>query len=151
MKVELPGETHRRLQRHLWKAGSREIGGVLMGEQFKPGHFRIVDFSVDDCTGSAAHFVRSTAEHQAALADFFGRTGADYGRFNYLGEWHSHPSFAAVPSVQDARSMTSLVETEEHIPFSVLLIVRTRWRYMLDCSATLFQRGGFRSEVEIVR
>lgn len=137
--------------RLLKRAGSREIGGVLMGEEIEPGHFRIVDFSVDAHTGSAAHFVRSTAEHQAALAEFFQRTGADYARFNYLGEWHSHPNFPAIPSVQDAQSMHSLVETEEGIPFSVLLIVRTRWRFMLECSATLFQRGGFRSEVEIVR
>ena len=151
MKIEFPVETRRRMQRLLWKAGAREIGGVLMGEQIEPGHFRIVDFSVDARTGSAAHFVRSTAEHQAALAKFFRRTGAEYGRFNYLGEWHSHPSFPAVPSVQDAQSMTSLVETEEHIPFSVLMIVRTRWRIMLECYAMLFQRGGFRNEVEIVR
>jgi hypothetical protein len=35
-------------------AGRREIGGILMGEQVAPDHFRIVDFSVDDTTGTAA-------------------------------------------------------------------------------------------------
>lgn len=151
MQLEFPMEMRRRMHRLLWKAGAREIGGVLMGEQIEAGHFRIVDFSVDARTGSAAHFVRATAEHQAALSEFFRRTGAEYGRFNYLGEWHSHPRFPAVPSGQDAESMVSLVETEEHIPFSVLLIVRTRLGFRLECSATLFQRGGLRSEVSIAK
>jgi integrative and conjugative element protein (TIGR02256 family) len=150
MKLEFPPTQRRVLHCSLLRAGSREIGGILMGEQLKPGHFRIVDFSVDAHSGSSAHFVRGAEEHRKALDSFFSRTGADYSRYNYLGEWHSHPNFPALPSPQDMRSMHSLVESEDNIPFSVLLIVRTKWRVTLECSAMLFQRGGFRSEVEIV-
>ena len=43
--------------------------------------------------------------------------------FNYLGEWHFHPSFSVRPSPEDVATMTELVE-DERIPisFAVLLV-----------------------------
>ena len=46
--------------------------------------------------------------------------------------------------------MHRLVEDEQEIDFSVLLIVRSRCCFELEVSALLFQRGGYRSEVELV-
>lgn len=149
MRLEFPALLRSRMRRDLAAARRREIGGVLMGEQLTPGHFRLVDFSVDSKSGGGAHFVRRPEHHRKALVTFFARTGSEFSRFNYLGEWHSHPSFLALPSQQDIFAMQRLVEEEPEINFSVLLIVRSRWRLMLECSATLFQRGGFQSEVEI--
>lgn len=136
----MPREFRKRLHELVREAGSREIGGVLMAEQIEPGSFRLVDFSVDSRTGGAAHFVRSVEVHQGALEAFFERTGADYGRFNYLGEWHSHPNHLPVPSDEDAASMRDLVGGERDIPFAVLLIVRAS-RLRLACTATLFEQG----------
>lgn len=93
MRIVLPRKTAASFKKVLRRAGSREIGGVLMGEQLEPGHFRIVDFSVDEKIGSAADFVRSVEDHQAALEEFFLKTKRDFSRFNYLGEWHSHAEF----------------------------------------------------------
>lgn len=148
MKVEFPRELRRKMLRNLNRAGWREIGGVLMAEQLADGHFRIADFSVDPRTGTGAHFVRDPKHHDAALSAFFERTGKEYSRFNYLGEWHSHPNFPAIPSGEDRLSMLDLVESEASIPFSLLLVVRSRWRVMLELSAALFQRGGHVSEVD---
>lgn len=150
MRLEFPKPIRKRVMRELVAAGRREIGGVLMGEQIAPGNFRLADFSVDRDSGSGTHFVRRPAHHREALEDFFKRTGSDFSRFNYLGEWHSHPSFPALPSIIDINAMHRVVE-EPGIGFSVLLVVRTRYRFMLECSARLFQSGGFESEVEIVR
>jgi [CysO sulfur-carrier protein]-S-L-cysteine hydrolase len=121
-----------------------------MGEQLSAGHFRIVDYSVDTKSGSTARFVRRPEHHREALEAFFQKTGANYSRFNYLGEWHSHPCFPARPSDQDMSAMLALVEEEDGIPFSVLLIVKTRWYLNLEFSALLFQRGGFIGEVRFV-
>ena len=122
-------------------ARSREIGGILMGEQLAPGRFRLVEFTVDRQTGGRAHFVRDAAAHAQALQDFFRRTHADYSRFNYLGEWHSHPCFPPIPSLPDEESMRDLVHGERDIDFAVLLIVQARWRKRIECSATLFRRN----------
>jgi integrative and conjugative element protein (TIGR02256 family) len=139
-----------KLQGALRTAGSREIGGVLMGEQIAPGHFRVVDLSIDSQTGGRAHFVRSSEAHAEALNAFFNETGHQYDRFNYLGEWHSHPRFSVTPSTQDVASMIDLVEGERGIEFAVLLIVRLRWWRRIFCSCTLFSRSANPSSVNIL-
>ncbi len=120
-----------------------------MGEQIKPGHFRIVDLSVDGETGGRAHFVRSAESHTSALNVFFQHTGNNYARFNYLGEWHSHPSFPVTPSSQDSTSMFELVDGERDIDFAILLIVRLRFWSQITSSCTLFRRGALPLPVEI--
>ncbi len=151
MRVELPAEIAKRLRRALRAAGRREIGGVLMGEQIEPGSFRIVDLSIDDHTGGRAHFVRSPEAHDDALDAFFSRTGDAYDRFNYLGEWHSHPRFPVTPSIQDAGSMMELVHGERGIDFAVLLIVRLDWWRTIVSSCILFRRGMPPSPVLILK
>lgn len=140
MILFLPRDVRKRLHKAVRKAGRREVGGVLMAEQIEPGRFHLADFSLDSQTGGAAHFVRSVADHRAALSAFFEKTGGDFGRFNYLGEWHSHPNHLPIPSPEDSRSMESLVGGEQDIPFAVLLIVQAGWR-RLACSASLFEQG----------
>lgn len=140
VRVEFPKPQQHRMRRELSRAGPREIGGILMAEQLEPGSFRIVDFSIDSATGSAAHFVRSVNHHREALAQFFERTGSDFMRFNYLGEWHSHPNHLPIPSQADASSMRALIHGERDIPFAMLLIVKRKWWRGLTCSATLYQQ-----------
>lgn|SRR6185369_2674322 len=142
MKIERAPEIEARLRTSLRKAGDREIGGLLMGEQLSPAHFRILDFSLDALSGSHMRFRRSPQTHQKTLDAFFERTGWNFQRFNYLGEWHSHPSFSVLPSGEDIQTMTEIVESETSvIDFAILLIVRLRWRYWIDCTLTFFARG----------
>jgi [CysO sulfur-carrier protein]-S-L-cysteine hydrolase len=142
MKIERALEIEPRLCAALRKAGRREIGGMLLAEQLGPGHFRIIDFSLDAFSGSHTRFRRDPKTHQKVLDEFFQRTGRDYQRFNYLGEWHSHPSFSVKPSLEDIETMTDIVENgNSAITFAVLLIVRLRWRLWIDCSLTVFAKG----------
>jgi integrative and conjugative element protein (TIGR02256 family) len=141
VKVELSSSVRRLLRPALRRAGRREIGGVLMGEQIAPSHFRVVDLTIDTITGGDAHFVRDQAHHDAALEAFFASTGNNYARFNYLGEWHSHPSFPVRPSFTDIASMRALVEGERDIEFAVLLIVRLDAYVCLRHTLSFFARG----------
>lgn len=149
MHIEITANVKGKLRRALKAAGNREIGGVLMGEQIAPGHFRIVDLSIDSQTGGLSHFVRSPEVHAEALRAFFLETNHQYGRFNYLGEWHSHPGFSVSPSIQDVASMTDLVEGERGIEFAVLLIVKLHRRNRISCSCTLFYQSANPSSVDI--
>lgn len=147
--ISLPNDQRARLRKCLRGAGRREIGGILMGEQVAPDHFRIVDFSVDDTTGTAAHFVRSPDHHAEALEIFFRKTRSNFKRFNYLGEWHSHPSFPVRPSHEDIISMQSLVNGERDIDFSALLIVRLRYFLLVEAAAYMFVRRSAPGEVAL--
>jgi proteasome lid subunit RPN8/RPN11 len=138
--ISLPPEPRSLLRQSLRNAGDREIGGLMMGEQVAPDHFRVVELSLDPVTGSAVHFVRDPARHEAALRSFFERTGGDYRRFNYLGEWHSHPNFPVRPSPEDLGSMQGLVDGERGIDFAALLIVRLRFGLILEAASLMFVR-----------
>lgn len=151
MRVEFPKRLRRRMMKHLFFAGRKEIGGVLLAKQIEPGWFQLEDFTVDKKAGTSGTFIRHPEEHEAAIDNFLDRNGDDYERYNYLGEWHSHPSFSVDPSVQDIYSMQTLLEEEPEIGFATLLIVKLSYLHRLDNSATLFQRNMRPSQVEIVR
>lgn len=51
MRIEIADDVQSKLRSARRGSGRREIGGVLMGEQIEPGHFRIVDLSIDKETG----------------------------------------------------------------------------------------------------
>jgi molybdopterin/thiamine biosynthesis adenylyltransferase len=125
VRVLLPYDVSERLASALRDAGSRETGGVLMGEHVSEGIFRVKDLTVQRRGGTFASFVREVWAAIVRLRRFFVETGHDYTRYNYLGEWHSHPSFPAEPSRRDSETMWRIVEDPEvGANFAVLMIVR---------------------------
>ena len=97
---------------------------MLFGEHVGEDVFRVVEATVSG-EGSVAAFLRTLAAGLARLEVFFRRTKRDYRRFNYLGEWHSHPSFALHPSSADDRALLDIVEDERTgARFAVSLIVK---------------------------
>lgn len=123
--LKLPHDVSKNLLNELEAAGRREIGGILMGEQLEPGHFRVTEMSVQHHSGWIARFIRSAREALHALQRFFDRSGHRYARFNYIGEWHSHPSFEPIPSESDHASMLEIAaDPKTGANFVVLLIVK---------------------------
>ncbi|MBI6949762.1 Mov34/MPN/PAD-1 family protein [Pseudomonas koreensis] len=149
IKIELTKAIRTRMRNALRRAKSREIGGILMGEELASGHFLVVDFSLDEISGLHAHFVREPKHHLLALQSFFDQTDHDYSRFNYLGEWHSHPSFATRPSLTDLQSMQRLVDGERGIEFAVLLIVKLGFFGRVVGTAGLHRRGHVPAPVDL--
>ncbi|MBN5015448.1 JAB domain-containing protein similar to deubiquitination enzymes [Stenotrophomonas maltophilia] len=151
MRIRIPAFVIEKLERELKTARGREIGGVLVAERLGGDEFLIAGLSVQHSGGSSVFFERDPAEHQAFLADFFHRTDHDYARFNYLGEWHSHPNVDAVPSVKDVLSMQEIVmDPAVNTPFAVLLIARRRLFRGLDLSATEFRPDRLPSPVALL-
>lgn len=151
MQIALPSAVRKKICRELTRSGRRETGGLLLAEQLDDqGRFRIVDVTVDPSGGETAYFERRPELHAQALEAFFERNGNDFGRFNYLGEWHSHPSFPVVPSITDIRTMQAMVEDVGNIDFSVLMIVRLRMFVMLQVGTYLFMQGQLPRRVEMI-
>jgi [CysO sulfur-carrier protein]-S-L-cysteine hydrolase len=149
MKLLLPLPVIKRLKREL-RGRSREIGGVLVGEHIATDTFSIADISFQRRGGTTAHFVRDPKHHRDFLAEFFARTGNDYQRFNYIGEWHSHPAVEPLPSGPDFVTMFDLVEdTDVGVNFAVLIIVRLHRWGRLELSATLFRLGVIPESISI--
>lgn len=126
IRILLPNELEKRLTAELQSAGTREIGGVLMGEHASEGVFRIRDFTVQRQGGTWITFVRKVEDSlKQSMRNFFRKNAYQYTKFNYLGEWHSHPSFALIPSLSDQRSMWEVVcDRNVGANFAILLIVK---------------------------
>lgn len=139
----------RRLKRELRQAGAREIGGVMAAEQVADGKFVVRALSVQT-DGTVASFKRDPARHRAFIRRFHLLTGNKPERFNYLGEWHSHPSFLALPSGPDLRQMQDLIEDQEQTSsFLVLMVVKLARDGALVGSAHGFRRRMFPIRVRL--
>jgi integrative and conjugative element protein (TIGR02256 family) len=127
----------------LLDAKLREIGGVLVGEHIAANIFQIIDFSVQKNGGTSTCFTRSPKLHQQFLKKFFTETANNYQRYNYLGEWHSHPSFSARPSLTDLTQMAAIAtDPKQSGPFVILIIVRLDRQNKLEIYAAAHMRDG---------
>jgi integrative and conjugative element protein (TIGR02256 family) len=142
VKLILTRKTLETLRRELKRARRREIGGVLVGQHLGKETFRIAGISVQHDGGSAAHFERDPVQAKEFLEVFFTETGRDFSRFNYLGEWHSHPTFTVLPSPTDRATMYSIVDDPKvDTAFAVLVICRMHPWWGLQLSAEGFRSG----------
>ncbi len=139
-KIIVPNGISSILTQELRFAGSREVGGLLIGEDMGNAVFRVSRVTVQRYGGTNCSFVRSMA-HSQALERVFRRTSHDFTRHNYLGEWHSHPGCDLQPSEQDCDAMWDIVEDREvGANFAVLLIVKLKLG-CLGAAANLFLPG----------
>lgn len=152
MIIYLPNQIEKKLSRALEKAGSKEIGGVLMGEHIGEAEFRIVDLTIQKQCGTVTFFVRLVADAVASLQRFFKQTGYNYRKFNYLGEWHSHPSFSPTPSLKDIQSMLEIVtDTDIGANFVILLIVRHTEAQEIEATVTAFLPDSSYFECKLIK
>jgi len=151
MKLILPRKITAQWRPALRSAGRREIGGVLLGEFVNPETFRLLEITVQTDGGTVSHFVRDPKRHEAAIQRFFEQTGHQYQRFNYLGEWHSHPSFGTHPSSDDIHSMYGIVRDQDvGANFAILLIVRLPLFWDIEARACVVRLGAPVEEVQIL-
>ena len=152
MKIILPATIERKLAATLRKAGQQEIGGILMGEYIEEGMYRVQELTVQGQAGTFASFVRLAKEIVVPLQHFFRKTRYDYKRFNYLGEWHSHPSFLARPSQRDSETMWEMLQDADiGAHFAVLLVVRLSSACQVEGTVTVYLPERISFEAELLR
>lgn len=150
LRLTVPRDVQETLRRALRKAAERECGGVLMGEHVGVNHFVVRDVTVQK-PGAIASFIRSLTGTLKAIKRFCRSNKDDFTRFNYLGEWHSHPLFSVQPSAQDHATMRDIaMDTRVGANFVVLLIFRLS-SGSLDGSAHTYLPDGtvHRSDLEM--
>ena len=140
MQLLITPEISLQLVHALGQAGQREIGGILMGEHVRLNTFRVKEITIQRKGGTFAAFIRIVEEILAPLLAFFKANKHDYTRFNYLGEWHSHHSFALVPSERDQTTMYNIaMDPQLDAHFVLLLLVKPNHHGQLEGSVTVYQ------------
>lgn len=122
-----------------------------MGENLTSGQFRIKDLTVQKHGGTSATFVRVVQNILIPLRQFFRRTRHHYTRFNYLGEWHSHPDLPLAPSQRDCESMWEIVDDPSIGANFVVLIIIHLEEDALAGRALVFLPGKQVFECELVK
>ena len=101
--------------------------------------------------GSDDTFQRKVGKARRDLKSMSRRHGHDPERFNYLGEWHSHPHAPAVPSHVDEITMYQLLaDPETVVNFLVLLINRLNEHGALELSAVAYLASGHKIPCDTV-
>lgn len=146
----LPLEQAATLRAALSDAKEREIGGILMGEHVGTNEFIVRQLSVHR-RGSFAFFLRRIEDALGQVRAFFKSTGHDYLRYNYLGEWHSHPSFTPFPSATDDASMLGIVQDRSvGANFVVLMITKLGRGQELVATAHVYLPDGSRAQAKLL-
>lgn len=149
MKIALSSDQTLRLLQALQRGGVNETGGQMFGEQIAPSHFRVTELTVQARPGTFARFLVDLVQAAKDAFRFFDQTEHRYERFNYIGEWHSHPNFAVRPSGQDSATMRALVQDQDFIgSFAVLMITRLD-QGTLHAGAWLFDPAGHEQQVNL--
>lgn len=147
MRLKLPADQVRALHSALRNAGTREIGGQIFGEQLAPSDFLASEITFQKRPGTFARFVVDVIQAARDAVRFFERTDFQYKRYNYIGEWHSHPSFSVLPSSIDFATMQGLVSDPEFKgSFAILMITRLD-EGNLYCRAWVFDPAGVAAEI----
>lgn len=132
-------------------AGERETGGILFGEHVAERDFRLVEVSTQRLAGTPSSFGRRGSDARTSLKCFSEKYGQAYERFNYLGEWHSHPNCEVTPSRQDCVAMRDLLaHPDTNANFLVLIILGLRSNQELELSACVFLKSGQTLPCEVI-
>lgn len=151
MKLKINKSTIEAWRQGLERAGRREIGGVLFGEQLAEGDFRIIEATRQRFGGGGPErFQRRGFQARSNLKSLYKQYGGDPSRFNYLGEWHSHPSASCHPSARDELTMDQLLADQAGaVNFLVLIIVRLEASEVLEINAITYLTSGHQVNCEI--
>jgi proteasome lid subunit RPN8/RPN11 len=151
MILRIPPKTVDHWVKLLRRAGSRETGGVLFGEHVGEADFRIVEATAQRLGGGPVAFKRNGGKAQRDLKSLSRRYGDDPSRFNYLGEWHSHPHVPATPSPIDEVTMHKLLSDPNcDVNFLVLLITRLSNAGTLELSASTYLATGQKLDCDVI-
>ncbi len=124
-------------------AKPRETGGTLVGHYSEDHRVAHVTGALEAKTGARrerARFFRPPDDVDGQLARTYEESG---GRTHYLGEWHTHPGAAPIPSPTDLATLRGLARSRSvatDTPF--LLILGGDFEAASPSSCTLAEDGG---------
>lgn len=149
MRLKIPSDQVAAVHDALARAGANEIGGQIFGEQLAPSQFLASELTFQKRRGTFTRFFVDLVQATCDALRFFHKTQHRYARFNYIGEWHSHPNFEVRPSVVDVESMRKLVRDPAFKGrFAVLMIFKVE-KGTVQSGGWLFDPEGSEFQIQL--
>ncbi|MEW8288094.1 MAG: Mov34/MPN/PAD-1 family protein [Candidatus Thiodiazotropha endolucinida] len=143
MKLRIGKSLIKRWKVDLVEAGNYEIGGILFGEQVDDSEFILLDITTQKNSRFCDSFVRDADEARRSICKFNEKYNHSYSKYNYLGEWHSHPNFTVLPSTKDKATMRMLLQHPDNkANFLLLIIIRINKLHSLEIGAKAYLSSG---------
>ncbi len=141
--VLVPDEILDAMRKTALSAKPQETGGTLVGHYSEDHRVAYVTGALEAKTGARkerARFYRPPDDVDGQLARTYEESG---GLTHYLGEWHTHPEAAPIPSPTDLSTLRGLARSRSvatDTPF--LLILGGDFEATSPTSCTLAEDGG---------
>lgn len=138
IKFEIKQPAYEKISEALEKYGDYEIGGMLIGNQKGRNYFSILDTTIADDIGkfSIGSFIREPMKSLKIIIQSFKKK-----KYNYIGEWHSHPGFDLYPSKGDIATMQGILADPGYGVNFVLLIITKLKNGKVDMGGFLFHKS----------
>lgn len=145
----IPNDQVTALYEALLIAGTKEIGGQIFGEQLVPSNFLASDLTFQKRRGTFSRFIVDLIQSARDALQFFDKTQHRYERFNYIGEWHSHPSFNVYPSITDVKTMRELVRDPNFKGHFAILMITKLESETIKAGGWLFDPNGCEFQIKL--
>lgn len=131
LSLEIKDELLRKMKKYGKEHYPNEYGGLLVGRHSDDFKCVLIEETVlpKEFKSSRFKFERGVKGLKKVLHDFFKQTPS----LSYVGEWHTHPDGAPIPSLTDLNAMHEVVKHKDvFIMNPVLLIIvitKTTFQY----------------------
>jgi integrative and conjugative element protein (TIGR02256 family) len=122
LSLEIKDELLKKMKKHGKEHYPNEYGGLLVGRYSDDLKSVLIEESVlpMEFKSSRFKFERGVNGLKKVLHDFFKQTPSLF----YVGEWHTHPGGAPVPSITDVAALRTIANHNEvYIENPILLII----------------------------
>lgn len=142
-RVELPATIRAAMTQQARQAAPNETGGILVGRQDKD-ILRVVAMS--DAGPNAVCTPERFERDGPYCQRFLERVVTEHGGgIDYVGDWHSHPTSAALPSLRDLESLASIAKDPAYltdVPIMLIIGLLNRGGVEPDIRATVHPKEG---------
>lgn len=123
MKIIVKKEVADKIKKAVKKAGKKEIKGACFAEKIDDNIFEIEDVYISKIGSFSFSNLVVSFKYRMFENKYFKKHSNDYEKHNYIGDWHSHPSFELVPSSYDKKEVIDeLSKSNAH--FLIQIIVK---------------------------
>lgn len=151
MKIIVPEKMSKIILDHVKKYSPNETKGALFARKIDDETFEIDAVYIEKKVGTFAFVIlENNCRYKKFQAVYNKKHHYDYKNHNYIGDWHSHPSFALFPSEYDKSEVVEDL-TKSNANFLIQMIVKeNKGKLIGNCFFYNKQEIAKKIELEII-
>jgi [CysO sulfur-carrier protein]-S-L-cysteine hydrolase len=148
MTIILPKKISKILHKQIHRHSPNETKGALFAKQIDDDHYEIDEVYLERQIGSIA-FVRlyNNQRYKRFQKQYHAKHDDDFLHHNYIGDWHSHPSFECVPSSFD-RMEVEMDLQQSNANFLIQVILKVEYNKLVG-DAFLYNKDASAQQIQL--